>query len=221
MEWSFGNATALALFGDPTMILKPVYETVEPYLRSLVLYDPPFLALGYPHPVPDGVYDPFKDPDCTTPDQLYENFKEWVSSYYEHPDISKGDRFGMSFEKRTEKRTISQWTENEKAKYCDTVSAVGSDLLAFAPPMQEILKMQSHKALFDVDLVAAHFPNVNVCYITGEKTCYYCMWTYIESSRLYKEAIRRGDTIRPTKFKLVADGNHFVGHNFLTPALGG
>ncbi|KAJ7671855.1 hypothetical protein B0H17DRAFT_948063 [Mycena rosella] len=38
MGWSFGNATTLALFADPAVIPKPLYETVEPHLRSLVLY---------------------------------------------------------------------------------------------------------------------------------------------------------------------------------------
>ncbi|KAJ7671871.1 hypothetical protein B0H17DRAFT_192843 [Mycena rosella] len=132
LGWSFGNVTALALFADPAVIPKALYETVEPHLRSLVLYDPPFQALGYPHPMPTGVYDPFKDPECTTPEELYENFKQWVASYYKHPDIATGHPSGMSFEKRTDKRTISQWTEEEKTTYCDTISAIGPDLLALS-----------------------------------------------------------------------------------------
>ncbi|KAJ7474298.1 Alpha/Beta hydrolase protein [Mycena latifolia] len=133
MGWSLGNATALSLFADPAIIPKPLYETIKPYLRSLVLYDPPFVALGYPGPpvVPRGAYDPLNDPDCPDAEQFYANFKEWISSYYKHPDLTRGDPSGMSFEKRTEKLTIQQWTEEQKNRYCDTVSALAPDLLAF------------------------------------------------------------------------------------------
>ncbi|KAJ7716226.1 Alpha/Beta hydrolase protein [Mycena maculata] len=128
MGWSWGNATVLALLADPAVIPRQVYQTIKPYLRSLVLYDPPFLALGYPRPPLHGVYDPFNDPDCVTGEQVYDNFRHWVTSYYDHPDIESGNPAGMSFEKRTSNRTISRWTEEEKARYCDTLSAVESDL---------------------------------------------------------------------------------------------
>ncbi|KAJ7474269.1 hypothetical protein FB451DRAFT_981648, partial [Mycena latifolia] len=74
MGWSFGNATTLVMFADPATIPKSSCETTKLYLRSrLVVYDPPFLALGYPYSVLEGVYDPLSDPSCTTPDELYTN----------------------------------------------------------------------------------------------------------------------------------------------------
>jgi len=75
--------------------------------------------------------------------------------------------------------------------------------------MQATLKVQSHKALFDEALVASYFPNVNVLHITGERTPYYATWAFMESSRLYAEALQRGEAPRPTKYKLVP-GNHFL-----------
>jgi hypothetical protein len=157
---------------------------------------------------------------------MYDNFQHWVSSYYKHPDIASGKPSGMSFEKRTEKRTVSSWTEEQKEKYFDKLAAVRTELPSYvpllpspclshsphryAPPMQATLKIQTHKALFDVSLVSSYFPKVNVLYISGIGTCYYCMWAYMESSRLYKEAIEQGEKVRPTKFKLVEQGNHFV-----------
>jgi hypothetical protein len=38
MGWSFGNATMLSLFSDPDVIPRTLYETVEPYMMSLILY---------------------------------------------------------------------------------------------------------------------------------------------------------------------------------------
>jgi hypothetical protein len=189
------------------------------------------VALGYPAPPlggQEGVYSPFDDPEATTPEQLYEKFKQWISSYFKHPDISSGLPAGMSFAKGSEKRTLSLWSEEEMAKWCDSLSAATSDILAFvyasalsaswsltqldrrAPPMQATRKVQTDKALFDPNLVTLHFPKVNIFYVCGEETAHYCMWAYMESSRLYKEALGRGEIVRPTKFKLLPERNHFV-----------
>ncbi|KAJ7499595.1 hypothetical protein FB451DRAFT_1162061 [Mycena latifolia] len=62
--------------------------------------------------------------------------------------------------------------------------------------------------------LSTYFPKVNILYISGVGTCYYCMWAYMESSRLYKEAVSRGEKVRLTKFKLVEEGNHFLHYDF-------
>ncbi|KAJ6530686.1 Alpha/Beta hydrolase protein [Mycena capillaripes] len=209
MGWSFGNATTLSLLADPAVLPTALYETIEPYLRSLVLYDPPHLALGYEVPGQESVYNPFADPDCPTPVATYDNFKHWVSSYYTHPDIASGKPSGMSFAKRTEKRTYMAWSEEQRERYVDNEAAVRSELPAYAPPMQATLKVQTHEALFNEKLVSSYFPKVKIFYITGKATPYFCMWGYMESFRLYKEAVARGETVRTTKFKLV-EGNHFL-----------
>ncbi|KAJ7921915.1 hypothetical protein B0H13DRAFT_1604137 [Mycena leptocephala] len=135
MGWSFGNATMLSLFSDPDVIPRTLYETVEPYMMSLILYgqstNPPHLALGYTFPRQEAFYDPLTDPDCQTPEQIYDNFQHWVSSYYDHPDIASGEPWGLSFEKRTEKRTYATWTGEQKAKYFDTAAAVRTELPAY------------------------------------------------------------------------------------------
>lgn len=38
MGWSFGNATTLSLLADPAVLPTELYERIEPYLRSLILY---------------------------------------------------------------------------------------------------------------------------------------------------------------------------------------
>ncbi|KAJ7139183.1 Alpha/Beta hydrolase protein [Mycena epipterygia] len=205
--WSGGNCTTLALFADPTAIPKPLYEHIEPHLRSLVLYDPACISLGYPPPPTEGIYDPFTDPEATTSDKLFDIFQPWVSSYFTHPDIASGDPAGLSREKLSDKQTTSQWTEEQMAKCYDKQAAIRSRI---SPAMGETLRAQTHKALFDGDLVASYFPNVNVVYMSGEETTPTCVWAYMQSVRLYTEAIGRGENVRPTTFKLVPGGNHFL-----------
>ncbi|KAJ7847505.1 hypothetical protein B0H14DRAFT_3086217 [Mycena olivaceomarginata] len=175
---------------------KSLYDTIAPYLMSLVLYDPPYTSLGYELPGQDSVYDPWTDADYPTPEQLYDNFQHWPS--------------GCHMKNAPKKRTYATWNEEQRAKYFDTVAAVRSELPAYAPPMRATLKAQTHQALFNTDLVSSYFPDVNIFYISGCGTCYYCMWAYMEVSRMYKEAILRGDKVRLITFKLVEEGNHFV-----------
>ncbi|KAJ7090984.1 hypothetical protein C8R44DRAFT_990589 [Mycena epipterygia] len=132
--WSSGNSATLALLADPAVLPKPLYETLEPHLRSLVLYDPASVSLGYSGPEIEGTYAPFTDPDATTLEQVLQKFPAW---------------------KFTDRQTISQWTAEETAKYYDEPAAIRS----VAPDSAlEILRTQTHKALFDQDLAASYFP---------------------------------------------------------------
>ncbi|KAJ7474285.1 hypothetical protein FB451DRAFT_1035468 [Mycena latifolia] len=184
LGWSSGCPVVLTLFVDPSVFSLGLYDIVEPYLRSRVLYDPPFTGLGYPPPEVDVIYDPFNDPECTSPDQLFDKFQQWAASYLKHSDIAAGSPSEMSFEKFTPKRTISRWPEEEKAKYCQKFGAIRAIFSTHmtgsgsTSPMTVTLRVQTHKALFDTYLVASYFPNVNVLHIIKEETTYYCMWVY-------------------------------------------
>jgi hypothetical protein len=65
-----------------------------------------------------------------------------------------------------------------------------------AAPMQARLKVQTHQALFDEDLVSSYFPHGNVLHISGSATYHGYMWGYLESSRLYREAVAAGEQAR-------------------------
>ncbi|KAJ7135835.1 Alpha/Beta hydrolase protein [Mycena epipterygia] len=130
MGWSFGTATTLALFSDRKVIPEELYNKVEPYIMSLALYDPPHIALGYVLPGQEKFYNPFADSDYPTPEETYDNFQHWVSSYYKHPNIESGNPSGLSFDKRTEKRTILDWTQEQKERYFDREAAVQTELPA-------------------------------------------------------------------------------------------
>ncbi|KAF7378222.1 Aminodeoxychorismate synthase [Mycena sanguinolenta] len=213
MGWSYGAASALALLADPVAIPGELYQTIEPYLRSLVLYDPPFQALGHPPPSLPGLYDAFADPDYTTLDAKFTNFQRWISSYYKHPNIASRDAAGMFVAKPpadTANSTFDRWTDEEKARYSEIVAAVRVDLPALAAAMQATLKTQFHSVLFSTDLVTSHFPRTPILHISGAETCYPGMWGYMSSFSSYAAAQERGDVSRPTTFKIVEGGNHFM-----------
>ncbi|KAJ6467926.1 Alpha/Beta hydrolase protein [Mycena sanguinolenta] len=213
MGWSYGGASALALLSDSTAIPGELYQTIEPYLRSLVLYDPPFQALGHPAPSLPEMYDAFADPDYATFDAKFTNFQHWISSYYKHPNIASGDAAGLFVTKPpadTANSTFDRWTDEEKVRYSEMAAAIRADLPALSPAMQATIKTQFHSALFSADLVTSHFPRTPILHISGAETCYPGMWGYMSSFSQYAAAQERGDVLRPTTFKLVEGGNHFM-----------
>ncbi|KAJ7073464.1 hypothetical protein B0H15DRAFT_925649 [Mycena belliarum] len=133
MGWSSGCSVALAPFADRDVLPSALYDAVEPYLRSLVLYDPPVHTLGYLPPAGTG-YDPFKDPECTNPDMLFKMFQLWTASYFSHPDIASGAPQGISVEKYTPKRTTKDWTEEQMARCFEKAAAARSALPASVLP---------------------------------------------------------------------------------------
>ncbi|KAI0036343.1 alpha/beta-hydrolase [Vararia minispora EC-137] len=56
---------------------------VASYLRRVVMYDPPYHALGFTPP--SVIYNPLSDPDIPASDRA-QRFSAWVSGYFAHPE---------------------------------------------------------------------------------------------------------------------------------------
>ncbi|KAJ7058715.1 hypothetical protein C8F01DRAFT_281316 [Mycena amicta] len=124
MGWSSGNNTTLAVLGNPAVIPGEVYRTIEPYWRSLVLYDPSCMALGIPRPPGDN--HPPTSLAGTSREKLFDQFLAWVSSFYPHPDIASGLPTGLCFDDPSERQTTKLWTKDEMELYCDVDAAIRS-----------------------------------------------------------------------------------------------
>ncbi|KDR72506.1 hypothetical protein GALMADRAFT_252616 [Galerina marginata CBS 339.88] len=209
MGWSMGSATAMPLFSDPNLISGGLYTILESYVKDLILYDPPYLSFGYELPADHQTYNPWTDPNCKTPEELYQNFGFWVSSYYDHPDMS-GSIHGLDYRKRTDQATITSWTPEEfQRNYCES-AAVRSELRMYVPPMQGTLNDLTYRVLFDEHLTQTFFPRVPVTYISANRSNWQCIWGYMEAKRYYEKFLAEGKKIRATTFFLVEGGNHFV-----------
>ncbi|KAF9461915.1 Alpha/Beta hydrolase protein [Collybia nuda] len=211
MGWSFGNATTMSLFANPQVVPKSLYSLIEPYIMSIVLYDAPYTAMGYPPPTYSGAYYPFEDPDYAgAPERFYHYFLLWVSSHYNHTDVTSRNASGLDYRKGAEKWTIGGWSDEQKALCIENATAIRSELPCYAPPMQALLKRQTHDALFNENLAGSYFPNVHVHYLVAKNSTWFVLWGYIESMRLYEEARNRGQIVRATNFVLVEGANHFL-----------
>ncbi|KAK7050645.1 Aminodeoxychorismate synthase [Favolaschia claudopus] len=231
MGWSFGAAYPIALLAQSTAIPPELYQTIEPYLRAVVVNEPPIEALGLPPPPLPTLYNAFTDPEYPAFSAKFQNFQNWISSYFEHPDLTSDDPAGLYVGKPLpescgKSSTFSRWSAEEKARYCEAKAPMRADLPVTAPAMQTHLNAQFKAAFFfnfnfsssSSDLVSyassSHFPRTPILYVCGTETAYPMLWAYKTASAMYAHAAagERGDTasVRPTTFQLVEGGNHFM-----------
>jgi pimeloyl-ACP methyl ester carboxylesterase len=210
LGWSFGNATSMTLLSDPDAIPRSVYETIEPYLLSVVLYDPPYVALGYPDPDHE-VYHPWKD-TASSPEERSKNFMRWVSSYYTHPPITSSnyDSSTLDFRSGTDKHTSRQWSPQQLEDWFEGPISIHTDGPGFTPESRKALARQLDGVVYDEVNASTFFPRVNLIHVTGAQTLWDCMWGYITSQERYNKTIARGGKPRPTQFYLIEGANHFL-----------
>ncbi|KAH9165922.1 alpha/beta-hydrolase [Lactarius sanguifluus] len=80
--WSLGSSFVLSFLAHA-----PSFDSeswgLSQYIRRVIAYDPPSLAMGYPFP--DGYYTPLNDPSIS-PEKAMEIFPLWITGYYTHGD---------------------------------------------------------------------------------------------------------------------------------------
>ncbi|KAJ7630237.1 Alpha/Beta hydrolase protein [Roridomyces roridus] len=229
--WSLANATTLSILAHPEVVKGEVYDAVEPYLRTVVAYDPPLSATANPPPDPT-LYNPLTDASVT-PEQLPNAILLWISAFYEHGDIASLQSSAVNWGKPPsspspeEIPTIDQWTPEEKAKYLDPFPVAMVDLQSSGPSMMPILADQMDRALFgSLSGQGTFFPRVDVRYVSGSKTMGICIWPWMETSRMYAQAKEDlGKKPRKVEFVLVEGVNHFIHYHmperFLREMVGG
>ncbi|TFK48120.1 hypothetical protein OE88DRAFT_1737831 [Heliocybe sulcata] len=207
MGWSLGNATPTSLFAYPEAVTKERYAKLEPYVRQLILYDPPHLTYGYPQP-PEG-YNPFTDPAFKNPQEVFDNFRYWVSGYYNHAGLPTRKVLELDFTPRGARPSVDNMTPAEYAKNFDGLAAARTEFPMFFP-MQPALNEMGQRAFFDEDLVKSVLPRTEVAWQVCENTNWYCAFGFVEAERQYKENVAKGKKVRPIKFQEIKGANHFV-----------
>ncbi|THV03997.1 hypothetical protein K435DRAFT_650132 [Dendrothele bispora CBS 962.96] len=127
MGWSMGAASTMPFFADPAVIKPEIYEILEPYVKNLILLDPPATAIGYQEISTQKIYDPWYDPEYKTPAEQFQNFCSWVSSYYEHPDLESYPPVFNEHKGDMTNATITKWSKEEFDKFYDEKAAVRSE----------------------------------------------------------------------------------------------
>ncbi|KAH9158762.1 alpha/beta-hydrolase [Lactarius sanguifluus] len=80
--WSLGTSFVLSFLAHAPSFDSESWRLSQ-YIRRVIAYDPPSLAMGYPFPV--GYYTPLNDPSIS-PEKAMEIFPLWITGYYTHGD---------------------------------------------------------------------------------------------------------------------------------------
>ncbi|KAG7090233.1 hypothetical protein E1B28_011833 [Marasmius oreades] len=211
MGCSMGNSSAMALFSDPKLSPPETYLKLKPYIKDLVLYEPPHLCFAYPLPPGVDVYNPLNNSDQTIPGSKAPNFKFWVSSFYNHRDINSADLRDMDTPtKGSSDATITKWSQEEFQRYVNETATVRSELPMFVEPMQTTLKELSDRVFYDEGLTRTYFPDLKLTMVVGTRSNWMCTWGSLETQRIHDLRVEKGAAVRPMKTYRIIGGNHYA-----------
>ncbi|KAG7100293.1 hypothetical protein E1B28_002066 [Marasmius oreades] len=210
MAWSMGTPSATALFSDRNIVPRKDYLVLEDYVKDLIFDDPPYLCFGFKLPDDHQAYDPWTDPELKTLSEKFEQFSNWATSYFDHPNPETGKLQDMDLTtKGSSNATILEWSPEELQKYFNMEAAVSSEFPMVAEPMQKTLREMVERVLYDENLIHSYFPRVKVTVVHCSQSPWHSYWCAKELQRTYDERLSKGGSARPLKIYKVV-GNHML-----------
>ncbi|KZT03859.1 uncharacterized protein LAESUDRAFT_738141 [Laetiporus sulphureus 93-53] len=197
--WSAGKAFTTAAIGSVDQAPLDVRERVASRMRALIMHEPPALALGLP--IAPAAWSPhidFSVPECIRPQM----FTPWITSYFNHGDLSTRNRDVLSYIVPSLDRipSIYNMSAEERREIVDESVDHMSAMFVCMP--QAVARYR--RACFDRSLRAL-LPKMKVWCFTGDATS----WSQIDAFWLIEKdnADRGGGFIN---FKVLPGLNHFM-----------
>ncbi|KIJ29430.1 hypothetical protein M422DRAFT_208887 [Sphaerobolus stellatus SS14] len=218
MGWSLGNVISLSMLAyantyDPVLIKK-----LEPYLKKIIIYDPPHHALGFPTPA--GAYTPMFD-EAIPRDQRQRKFSEWVSAYYLHPESIQDPKIPFNniiniLEQKTpipsKPTPLMSLSPADRAKGVTKVTPETADPFLVLDQARSVHKEMRIRALFgnynegNAPLI---LPNVGISYVW----CTESIWSAVYAMKgVQEETVNPPEyhyLARTVKFFPIEGGNHW------------
>jgi hypothetical protein len=175
-------------------------------MRHLTYTDASQSSFGYQTPV-SSAYSPYADPELKK-EEIFDTFSNWVTQYFNHSDYKsvrgldygKGDMINP---------TYASVTPEERERVMD-VTGVITDGVVLVGPIQVEVRKQTKLALFDEELARTLLPELRISHVACTKGVWQCLFSLIETERLFKEYTAEGKKGRPIRFGYVEKANHVV-----------
>ncbi|KAJ7821485.1 Alpha/Beta hydrolase protein [Mycena leptocephala] len=202
--WSMGTLFLLSLISCETLPAD-TKARLSSLIHTVVLLQPPSLALGLP--VPAGRLMPHTDPDIP-PEVRGPAFVKWVSSYFIHGDLSTHNLDHLTYNNTDPLKpsTIEALEPGVLFSIADLAPADKYDNIIGLPPFQGPVFAQTNKALFDPALrgawSGAKFWNL---YGSAEP------WNIIYAAWFLEDKSRAANTPElAINSKVIEGANHFL-----------
>ncbi|KAI8973116.1 Alpha/Beta hydrolase protein [Trametes punicea] len=200
--WSLGNAVALSAVANLDALPAPAQSRWASHMRGLVLHEAPPVSIG--SPLPPKIWSP--QIDQSIPEDLRDQFfMQWITSYFEHGDLSTRDLDVISYILPATSRTPTVFNipKEQLAAMTYIPPASGSDML-FMLSCTSQLNASYKKACFDLN-VRRLLPKMKVFAFAGDVTCPFsfpAFWAMEADNEAHGGGM--------ITFKMVKGINHFV-----------
>ncbi|KAF9523744.1 hypothetical protein CPB83DRAFT_886742 [Crepidotus variabilis] len=203
LGWSLGSYFPLALFSNPERVTPESRKILGKYLRSLIIYDSPYVALGFPLP---SIKPSAGEEESVSPS----DFPAAVSSYFDQPDNWAGDLDQLDQRSKTEKNIWSDWTEEQRNKYVTMSTLLRCEFPTFAGPIQAHFLKNTQKALYDETLAQEYLPDLSIGVLSVGRTLWYCRWMMWHLVQTNREKLDEGKKIRELKTAHLQQYSHLA-----------
>ncbi|GJE91029.1 hypothetical protein PsYK624_071770 [Phanerochaete sordida] len=199
------NISALAILGDVRTMGPELSAALGPYLRKVMLFDPPSLTLG--------VYSEtsltFPIADASVPLEVTADaFVTWSSAYYVPvPNIASITPDALHTHSKPLPLTPSlRRLDKEEVTRMTDFSVTTRSAIIMTTPI-EILQGHTERALMDADAV---LPDVDVTGIWCDSSVWVCVWGARVVDGYIRRAPEPGKRKRKIELVKISRSNHFV-----------
>ncbi|EJC98281.1 uncharacterized protein FOMMEDRAFT_162047 [Fomitiporia mediterranea MF3/22] len=211
--WSFGGASMTMFLANARNF--PVGDVdLTRYIRSVILYDPPYHSLGYPPPAE--VYHPLEDPSMP-PGEGGKFFLSWVSGYYSHgKSVSELE---LRKPLTNPRPTIETMTPNDLAStmYVYAEFPDGADKTLMEAGVQHgLFNFLREATLYPpfTEEKSKDWDSIQLKYIWCDSSVWEMPWGAWAFQNELEEAKKKGKPTRPVSVVRMEGANHFVSFVF-------
>ncbi|TDL26389.1 alpha/beta-hydrolase [Rickenella mellea] len=218
MAWSLGNVFGLNFLENVTFLPAPLKELVTTYVRSFILFDPPFEAVALPPPAPqysewsNKILARFIDP--TDPGNLtnlmdgVKAINNWFTGWYSYTDTSLDPvvRFVRAKELQgptgTKETTRDKEQTNTNFTDCNVSGAFTNENTIMKGIYNDVFNSTARSLVLSKDGAAKLWPGMEIKYIYCENSCWTCVYAAETTKKSFEGNGRKVEVIR--------NANHFV-----------
>ncbi|KAJ7775699.1 Alpha/Beta hydrolase protein [Mycena maculata] len=203
--WSMGTIFLLSLIASMATLPTATKERLFSFVHTVILFQPPLLALGLPSP--SGWLVPHTDPDIA-PEARGAVFAKWISSHFVHGDLSTRNIDNLTYSNTDPLRTPTVETLNPQELFSMADFAPGEkyDNIVGLPPFANAVFKLTQKALFD-PAVRGAWSGTRFWNVYGDaepRDIIYAAW-YLED-----QSHAANTPELSINFKVIEGGNHFL-----------
>ncbi|KAJ7764861.1 Alpha/Beta hydrolase protein [Mycena metata] len=197
LGWSAGNLITAAAIANLDALSDASKKRLKSHLRGHIMQEPPSIAFGLPLPAAN--WSPHMD--TTIPaDKQAAMFTTWITSYFDHGDLSTRDVNVLSYIVPSAFRppTIYDMTPEEIAETADQGPVELPGMFMSMAQSNAVYR----KACYSADIKSL-VPSLKTTFITGDATCSYslaALWSIQDDNKAEKGNI---------KFVVIPGANHF------------